>query len=48
MKLAYVSTYPPRECGIGAFTQNLAHAMLKHGKGINEIMVFAMNDHNQE
>lgn len=48
MKLAYVGTYPPRECGIGTFTQNLAHAMLEHGKRINEIMVFAMNDHNQE
>ena len=48
MKLAYVGTYPPRECGIGTFTQNLAHAMLEHGQGINEIMVFAMNDHNQK
>jgi len=48
MKLAYVGTYPPRECGIGTFTQNLAHAMLKYGKGIKEIMVFAMNDHNQQ
>lgn len=48
MKLAYVGTYPPRECGIGTFTQNLAQAMLKYGKGIKEIMVFAMNDHHQE
>ena len=47
MKLAYVGTYPPRECGIGTFTQNLAHAMLEHGERINEIMVFAMNDHDQ-
>lgn len=48
MKLAYIGTYPPRECGIGTFTQNLAHAMLENGKGVNEIMVFAMNDHNQK
>lgn len=48
MKLAYVGTYPPRECGIGTFTQNLAHAMLNYGKGIKEIMVFAMNDHHQQ
>ncbi len=47
MKLAYIGTYPPRECGIGTFTQNLAHSMLENGKGINEIMVFAMNDHSQ-
>jgi glycosyltransferase involved in cell wall biosynthesis len=47
MKLAYVGTYPPRECGIGTFTQNLAHSMFEHGEGINEIMVFAMNDHDQ-
>ncbi len=48
MKLAYIGTYPPRECGIGTFTQNLAHSMLENGKGIKEIMVFAMNDHNQD
>ncbi|WP_228237739.1 glycosyltransferase family 4 protein [Allomuricauda sp. M10] len=48
MKLAYIGTYPPRECGIGTFTQNLAHSMLKNGKGVKEIMVFAMNDHNQD
>ncbi len=48
MKLAYIGTYPPRECGIGTFTQNLAHAMLENGKGVKEIMVFAMNDHNQK
>ncbi|MCR9228754.1 MAG: glycosyltransferase family 4 protein [Flavobacteriaceae bacterium] len=48
MKLAYIGTYPPRECGIGTFTQNLAHAMLENGKGVKEIMVFAMNDHHQK
>jgi glycosyltransferase involved in cell wall biosynthesis len=48
MKLAYIGTYPPRECGIGTFTQNLAHAMLENGEGVKEIMVFAMNDHNQK
>ncbi|WP_437395802.1 glycosyltransferase family 4 protein [Flagellimonas lutimaris] len=46
MKLAYIGTYPPRECGIGTFTQNLAHAMLENGEGVKEIMVFAMSDHN--
>ena len=47
MRLAYIGTYPPRQCGIGTFTQNLGKAMLRHGKGINEIMVFALNDHEQ-
>src|SRR5690606_26998995 len=46
MKLAYIGTYPPRECGIGTFTQNLADSMLNNGKEVDEIMVVAMNDHN--
>lgn len=28
MKLAFIGTYPPRECGIGTFTNNLFNAML--------------------
>jgi glycosyltransferase involved in cell wall biosynthesis len=48
MKLAYIGTYPPRECGIGTFTENLAHSMLENGKEVKEIMVFSMNDHNQK
>src|SRR5476651_2121193 len=27
MKIAYISTYPPRECGIATFTQNLVKAI---------------------
>lgn len=46
MKLAYIGTYPPRECGIGTFTQNLADSMLTKGSGVDEIMVVAINDHN--
>lgn len=46
MKLAYIGTYSPRQCGIGTFTQNLAHAMLENGDGLNEIIVVALNDHH--
>ncbi len=28
MKLAYIGTYPPRQCGIGTFTQNLYNSMI--------------------
>ncbi|WP_417885056.1 glycosyltransferase family 4 protein [Zunongwangia sp.] len=51
MKLAYIGTYPPRECGIGTFTQNLTKSMLDiDDKGLhrNEILVVAMNDGNQK
>ena len=27
MKIAYISTYPPRECGIATFNYNLMHAI---------------------
>src|SRR5579872_5249890 len=27
MKIAYIATYPPRECGIATFNQNLMHAI---------------------
>ncbi|MGE5521958.1 MAG: glycosyltransferase family 4 protein [Candidatus Dadabacteria bacterium] len=46
MKIAYIGTYPPRECGIGTFTQNLFLAV----KGqpteneANEGVVIAMDD----
>ncbi len=28
MKIAYIGTYPPRQCGIGTFTNNLINAVL--------------------
>lgn len=46
MKIAFVATYPPRQCGIGTFTHSLAHAMKNIQNHENEIIVIAMtNDH---
>lgn len=50
MKFAYIGTYPPRECGIGTFTQNLAHSMKcseQDSTGSHSIVVIAINDHDQ-
>jgi glycosyltransferase involved in cell wall biosynthesis len=43
MKIAYISTYPPRECGLATFNQNLIRAVsTKASKG--EGYVIALND----
>jgi glycosyltransferase involved in cell wall biosynthesis len=47
MKLAFIGTYPPRECGIGTFTNNLFKAMLgdkKSKENGSEGFVIALND----
>jgi glycosyltransferase involved in cell wall biosynthesis len=49
MKLAFISTYPPRECGIGTFTNNLFNSMLKNDVNAiheHEGFVIALNDNN--
>ncbi len=46
MKLAYISTYPPRECGIGTFTENMVGSMISD-LGAHEGFVVAMDDHEQ-
>ncbi|MET0637651.1 MAG: glycosyltransferase [Chitinophagaceae bacterium] len=43
MKTAFIGTYPPRECGIGTFSQNLVIAMVGRS-GDNEGIVIAMDD----
>lgn len=47
MKIAYISTYSPRECGIGTFTKDLFDAMIKNVPAGNEqweSLVVAIDD----
>ena len=49
MKIVFIGTYPPRECGIGTFTNNLLDSVLqskKAEKGNLEAFVVAVDDHN--
>jgi len=48
MKIAYIGTYPPRECGIGTFTRNLYDSMVMNNETKRESregFIVAMNDH---
>ncbi|PST83482.1 glycosyl transferase [Pedobacter yulinensis] len=44
MKIAYISTYPPRACGIATFNQNLFAAMNGGQQNQQSSYVIAMND----
>jgi len=47
MKVAIITTYPPRECGIATFTENLIRALPEkpeEGKEDNTVFVVAMTD----
>lgn len=46
MKIVLIATYPPRECGIGTFTQSLSNAILENNKE-HEVIVIAMHDNNE-
>jgi glycosyltransferase involved in cell wall biosynthesis len=50
MKIAYISTYVPRQCGIGTFTGNLIHSMVNPSDAesdSHEGFIVAINDYNQ-
>ena len=47
MKIAFIGTYPPRQCGIGTFTQNLVKAIVSNTESknmSNHAMVIAINE----
>ncbi len=51
MKIAYIGTYPPRQCGIGTFTNNLIRAVIAntgHENPEDAAMVIAINDHDNQ
>jgi glycosyltransferase involved in cell wall biosynthesis len=50
MKIAYISTYIPRECGIGTFTDNLFRAMTSSTQETDSVdgFIVAMNDYEQQ
>jgi len=45
MKIAYISTYPPRECGLATFNQNLVNALgLNPSYNVAKSFIIALNE----
>lgn len=45
MKIAYISTYPPRECGLATFNQNLVNALgLNQSYNADKSFIVALNE----
>ncbi len=49
MKISFIATYPPRECGIGTFTKNLFNSMVgpQDEDNANQGIVIAIDDERQ-
>src|SRR6185436_19399942 len=46
-QIVFISSYPPRECGIATFTQDLVNAMVRMFGDSLEIKVIALNEKGQ-
>lgn len=47
MKIAYISTYLPKECGIATFTSDLLHAIALHNQeSVQHVFAVAREDYN--
>lgn len=46
MRVCYISTYPPTECGIATYTQYLSNAIKKHDKEVHIVSQLGAKGHN--
>lgn len=51
MKIVYISTFPPRKCGIGTFTENVVKSVVSNNRKSNpveESIIIALNEDKTE